>query len=230
MSLPPFKKIILGSGSPRRKQLLEGLGWPVTVRKKDVEELFPDHLKAAHIPLHLAELKAMAFDPELTDDELLITADTIVWLNDIVLGKPVDEADAINTLKKLQGNTHQVFTGVCLTWKNQRHCFSTSTDVTFRHLTEASIIDYVKHYQPMDKAGAYGAQECLPAGMDPLSENEKLFLQQIGKPNLFTESLAVDAAKHVPIIEKINGSYFNVMGLPLVELWAELQQFTKSQV
>ena len=228
MAIPSFKKIILGSASPRRKQLLEGLGWPVTVRKMDVDELFPDHLKAAQIPLHLAELKAMAFDPELKDDELLITADTIVWLNNTVLGKPVDETDAINTLKKLQGNTHQVFTGVCLTWKNQRHCFSTCTDVSFRPLNEDSIIDYVRHYQPMDKAGAYGAQECLPSGMNPLSDKEKLFLLEIGKPDLFERSLAVDASQHVPIIESINGSYFNVMGLPLVELWTELQHFAKN--
>jgi septum formation protein len=227
MIIPSFRTIILGSSSPRRKQLLEGLGWPVIVRKKDVEEIFPDQLQADQIPLHLAELKAKAFERELQDDELLITADTIVWMNGKVLGKPVDEQEAIETLTKLQGNTHEVYTGVCLTWKNRRHCFSTRTAVTFRTLSAQIIGDYVQHYRPLDKAGAYGAQECLPADMNPLSEKEKAFLKEIGKPRLFEESLAVDAAQHVPIIETINGSYFNVMGLPVAELWEELNLFTK---
>lgn len=224
--LPSFHNIILGSGSPRRKQLLEGLGWPVKVVKKDVEEIFPDDLQGALIPIHLAELKAMAFDNELHEDELLITADTIVWMDGKVLGKPSDEKEATDTLLQLQGKTHEVFTGVCLTYRNQRHCFSTCTRVTFSPLDKNTIMDYVKHYRPLDKAGAYGAQECLPAGMNPLSLKEISFLKKIGKPELFTESLAADPDRHVPIIASIDGSYFNVMGLPLAELWDELQLFS----
>lgn len=229
MALPPFRKITLGSASPRRKQLLEGLGWPVKVRTKDVDEVFPVHLKEASIPLHLAELKAMAFDAELESDELLITADTIVWLDGNVLGKPVDAADAFRMLSALQDKTHQVFTGVCLTFNGRRHCFSVRTDVTFQPLSASTIDSYISHYHPMDKAGSYGAQECLPAGMDPLSSHEKEFLGRIGKTELFRSSLAADPGRLVPMIERIDGSYFNVMGLPVAELWDELTHFSNGQ-
>lgn len=228
MSLPPFRKIILGSGSPRRKQLLEGLGWPITVHTKDVDEVFPERLQEANIPLHLAELKAMAFDQELKQDELLITADTIVWLDGKVLGKPTDQVDASRMLSALQNKTHQVFTGVCLTFNGRRHCFSERTDVTFQPLSSATIESYVTHYRPMDKAGSYGAQECLPPGMDPLSRDEKIFLERIGKTELFRTSLAADPDRLVPMIKRIDGSYFNVMGLPVAELWEELIHFSNS--
>jgi septum formation protein len=228
MSVPAFQTIILGSGSPRRKQLLEGLGWPVEVRKPDVEELFPLHLKRGDIPMHLAELKAMAFDGMLKEDELLITADTIVWLEEAVLGKPIDALDAVQMLERLQGKTHQVYTGVCLTHDGQRHCFQTCTHVTFQTLRRSDIEMYVQHYQPFDKAGSYGAQEGLPPGFNPLSPYEHEFLVKIGKPHLFEESLAVDPSRQVPIIATINGSYFNVMGLPIAELWDELHLFSKS--
>ncbi|MFM2134757.1 MAG: septum formation protein Maf [Bacteroidota bacterium] len=228
MSLPPFRKIILGSGSPRRKQLLEGLGWPITVHTKELDEIFPEHLTEANIPLHLAELKAMAFDQELKQDELLITADTIVWLNGKVLGKPIDENDAKRMLSVLQNNTHQVFTGVCLTFDGRRHCFSVRTDVTFEPLSAETIESYVTHYRPMDKAGSYGAQECLPPEADPLSKEEKIFLERIGKKELFRSSLASDPERLVPMIKRIDGSYFNVMGLPVAELWEELIHFSNS--
>ncbi|MFM2206261.1 MAG: hypothetical protein RL213_236 [Bacteroidota bacterium] len=226
MVLPPFSKIVLGSASPRRKQLLEGLGWPVVVRKKEVDEVFPSHLKQEEIPVHLAELKAMAFDGDISAEELLVTADTIVWLDGKVLGKPVDEEDACRMLHELQGKTHQVFTGVSLTCAGRRHCFSVRTDVTFKQLAAATITDYVLHYRPMDKAGSYGAQECLPAGMDPLADHEREFLERIGRPGLFRDSLAVDPQRQVPMIERIDGSYFNVMGLPVAELWDELEHFS----
>lgn len=176
--------------------------------------------------MHLAELKAMAFDHELHADELLITADTIVWLNGKVLGKPTDASDAIQMLSALQDRTHQVYTGVCLTFNGRRHCFSVRTDVTFKPLSVGTIEAYVTHYRPMDKAGSYGAQECLPAGMDPLSKEEKIFLGRIGKTELFRSSLAADPNRLVPMIERIDGSYFNVMGLPVAELWEELTHFS----
>lgn len=229
LSLPnQFHTILLGSGSPRRKQLLEGLGWPVTVVKKDVDETVPPGLERGFIPMQLAEKKAMAFDHELKPDQLLITADTIVWLDDEVLGKPVDEQDAVNMLSSLQGKKHQVYTGVCMTYNSHRHCFQVKTDVTFFPMDHDRILDYVRHYKPYDKAGAYGAQEGLPEGMDPLSDREQEFLAAIGKPGLFKESIAVDEKKRVDIIRKIEGSYFNVMGLPLAELWDELQHFSKT--
>jgi septum formation protein len=227
LSQLPFTKIVLGSGSPRRKQLLEGLGWPVTVVKKEVDESLPPGAKRGSIAMQLAEKKAMAFDGDLPADFLLITADTIVCLGEEVLGKPIDREDAIRMLEKLQGQTHQVYTGVCLTLGRIRHCFSTETHVRFFSLSEEMIASYIDHYQPYDKAGSYGAQEGLPPGINPLSEKEKLFLSQIKNPTLFEDSLAVDPAKQVPIIAQIDGSYFNVMGLPVVELWQELQHLVK---
>ncbi|MFM8431678.1 MAG: Maf family protein [Bacteroidota bacterium] len=220
-----FRKIILGSGSPRRKQLLEGLGWPVRVVKKDVDETIQPGLERGLIPMQLAEKKAMAFDGEMENEVLLITADTIVWLDGAVLGKPVDEQEAKKMLFSLQGKTHQVYTGVCLTLNGQRHCFSVKTDVTFFSMNENKIMDYIRHYRPFDKAGSYGAQEGLPDGLNPLSDKERDFLLDMGKPDLFEQSVAADKNKRVDIIRRIDGSYFNVMGLPLAELWDELQKF-----
>lgn len=217
--------LILGSGSPRRQQLLHGIGWPIRVVRKDVPEIPPELLRGAAVALHLAEFKAMAFDNELEDGQLLLTADTIVWQNNQVLGKPADRAEAIRILQQLQGNTHQVYTGVCLSRNSIRHCFSVETTVHFRDLDLEQINFYVDHYHPFDKAGAYGAQECLPEGMNPCSLEERSFLKKLGKPHLFEDSLASDPSRHVPIIESIEGSYFNVMGLPLVELYRELDHF-----
>lgn len=228
MELPTIRKYILGSGSPRRKLLLEGIGWPVIVRKKDVPEDIPHGLKEGEIPTRLAEEKAMAFDGELKEGELLITADTIVWQNGHVMNKPVNEEDALSMLRKLQGTTHQVFTGVCMTLNGRRHCFSVRSDVTFNALDDTAIRNYIHHYQPYDKAGSYGAQEGLPEGLNPCSEKEIRFLDQIGRPNLFQETLKSEVKAHVPIIHHIEGSYFNVMGLPIAELLDELRMFNKN--
>lgn len=223
--LSHFPTLLLGSGSPRRRQLLEGIGWPVKVIRKDVPEEPPPHLRGAEVALHLAEFKAMAIDGEIPDGALLLTADTIVWQHDRVLGKPADREDALNILQHLQGNRHQVYTGVCLSTPARRHCFSVGTTVSFRSLSRAEIEAYVDHYQPFDKAGAYGAQECLPAGWNPCSPAERDFLEKLGRPRLFEASLAADPGRHVPIIAAIEGSYFNVMGLPLAELYLELDSF-----
>ena len=152
------------------------------VLRKDVPEVPPGHLKGAEVALHLAEFKAMAFDEALAAGQLLLTADTIVWQDGHVLGKPVDRADAVRILDRLQGNRHQVFTGVCLSLLGKRYCFSVETTVTFRRLSSSEIETYIDEYQPYDKAGAYGAQECLPKNMNPCSTEERAFLDHLGKP------------------------------------------------
>jgi predicted house-cleaning NTP pyrophosphatase (Maf/HAM1 superfamily) len=121
-------------------------------------------------------------------------------------------------LKKLSGNSHKVYTGVCISTSSSRKIFSAESTVQFIPAGEKDLLDYIDQYMPYDKAGAYGAQESLPEGMNPLSEKEKIFLNEIGKPDLFEKSLAVKSHARVPLIEKIDGSYFNVMGLPVVEL------------
>lgn len=155
-------KIILASGSPRRQELLKGLGIAFEVKLlPDLDESFPAHLKGEAIPLHISRKKAEAYKALIQPGELVITADTIVWLNNEVLGKPHDENDAITILRKLSGQTHQVITGVCLTTSEWQKCFATVSDVTFAPLTEEEIIYYVSNYHPMDKAGAYGVQEWI---------------------------------------------------------------------
>jgi len=184
--------LLLASQSPRRRALLKELGFPVKiVQPPDVDEIFPDHLKAGEIPVFLAQLKASAYREKIPDDCILVTADTIVWLNNEVIGKPVDREDAIAMLKKLSGNKHQVFTGICLKYKGVSSYFCDETNVYFRSLTDEEIIHYVDLCKPFDKAGAYGIQE---------------WIGYIG-------------------IEKIVGSYFNVMGLPVQQLYRELGTF-----
>lgn len=217
------KKIILGSGSPRRKQLLCELFDAVEVRVKDVNEDFSSDLQREEIPIFLAGQKADAFKNELQDDEILITADTIVWFDNHVLNKPSDRQEALIMLNKLSGNVHQVYTGVCISTAKERRTFSVKSTVQFIKAGEKELLEYVDQYKPYDKAGSYGAQECLPENMNPLSHQEIKFLGEIGKPDLFEKSLAVKDHSKVPLIESIQGSYFNVMGLPVVELWEELK-------
>lgn len=221
---PGGRKIILGSASPRRKQLLQALFPAVKVRVKNVNEDFSPALKGADIPLFLADQKASAFHGELREDEILITADTIVWFDNHVLNKPANRNEAFQMLFKLSGNVHQVFTGVCISAWGSKKIFSVESKVTFRNSGEQALFDYIDQYKPYDKAGAYGAQECLPEGMNPLSEKEMSFLASIGKADLFEKSLAVKGHARVPLIERIEGSYFNVMGLPVVELYAALAE------
>lgn len=155
-------KIILGSQSPRRKELMAGVDIPFRVVNIHADESYPSNLQGGDIPLYIAQLKAQAYPEPLAADEVLITADTIVWLNGQVLGKPKDEADACRMLKRLSGKTHQVFTGVCIkTITGIVECFVEKTDVTFRELTDEEIETYVNKYHPLDKAGAYGVQEWI---------------------------------------------------------------------
>ena len=154
--------IVLASNSPRRKELMSGLGVDYVVKTlPDVDESYPDTLQGEEIPAYISREKAEAYQSMIEPDELLITADTIVWMNGEVLGKPKDREDAIRRLRKLSGASHQVITGVCLTTKGWQNSFTVTTDVTFAVLSEEEIVYYVDKYSPMDKAGAYGVQEWI---------------------------------------------------------------------
>ena len=154
--------VILASNSPRRKELLAGLGVQYEIRTlPDVDESYPDTLQGADIPLYIAREKADAYRSMLHAGELMITADTIVWLEGKVLGKPQDREDALHMLQAMSGKTHEVFTGVCLTTTQRQHTFSARTEVRFSTLSEEEITYYVDHFHPMDKAGAYGVQEWI---------------------------------------------------------------------
>jgi len=155
-------RIILASNSPRRKELLAGLGVDYEVRTlPDVDESYPETLQGADIPLFISKIKADAYKTLLQPDELMITADTIVWMDGMVLGKPRNRFGAIEMLRQLSGHTHQVFTGVTITTATRQHSFSVGTEVRFANLTDEEIVYYVDTYQPMDKAGAYGVQEWI---------------------------------------------------------------------
>jgi septum formation protein len=226
------RKIVLCSASPRRQQLLKELGFEFETVVINADETFPNHLEASDVATFLAEKKADAFRKHYEEGKIYITADTIVSLTPTlspdknrdrhgegeVLNKPLDSADAFSMLKKLSGNTHQVFTAVSLSSMKERKTICVKSNVRFKTLTDEEIKFYVEHYRPFDKAGSYGAQECLPRGMNPCSEEEKKFLEEINKPDLFERTLSKDKA-HFPIIQSIEGSYFNVMGLPIVEVY-----------
>lgn len=183
-------RIILASASPRRRELLAGLDVDFMVRAlPDVDESFPADLQGGDIPLYISKKKADAYRPVMAEDELVITADTIVWLDGAALGKPVDEADARRMLRGMSGKTHSVFTGVTITTKEAQRSFVAQSNVTFAYLTDEEIDYYISKYKPMDKAGSYGVQE---------------WIGYIG-------------------ITCINGSYFNVMGLPVQRLYSELK-------
>jgi len=182
-------KLILASNSPRRKELLAGLGVPFEVRVlQDIDEHYPENLPVNEVARYIAKEKADAYRRIVAADELIITADTVVIVGDEILGKPVDEADAVRMLKLLSGRTHQVTTGVCLLTAEKERCFDVTTDVTFKTLTDEEIHYYVNRYRPFDKAGAYGIQE---------------WIGYIG-------------------VTGLNGSYYNVMGLPVQRIYQEL--------
>ena len=181
-------KIILASNSPRRKELLSGLGVDYEVKTlPDVDESYPDGLSGEGIAKHIARGKAEAYRSLIQADELVITADTIVWLDGTVMGKPKDEEEAKDMLMRLSGKTHQVITGVCLTTTSTQKTFATVTDVTFATLTDEEVDYYVTRYQPMDKAGSYGVQEWIGfVGVENLSGS---YFNVMGLPiqRLYTE-------------------------------------------
>ena len=185
-------KIILASNSPRRKELLAGIDVDFSVRVIDgIDESYPADLPTKDIATYISQKKADVYRQVMAPDELVITADTIVVLDNIVMGKPYDEADACHMLQALSGRTHQVITGVTLTAINRQISFSVETDVTFKDFTDVEIQYYVSHYHPLDKAGAYGIQE---------------WIGHIG-------------------VTALNGSYFNVMGLPVQRIYEALKSF-----
>lgn len=164
MVLTNLKKyqVILASNSPRRKELLAGLGVEYEVRTlPDIDESYPEALQGADIPLYIAKEKADAYLSILKPGELMITADTIVWLDGKVLGKPLDREEALQMLRDMSGRTHEVFTGVCLTTTEWQRSFTAQTEVRFSKLSEEEIAYYVDQFHPMDKAGAYGVQEWI---------------------------------------------------------------------
>ena len=155
-------RIVLASNSPRRKELLAGLGLSFEVRvMQGIDESYPSGLPVDEVALYIAGKKAEAYRGAMSSDELIITADTVVIVGDEILGKPSDEHDAERMLRLLSGRTHQVMTGVCLCSLGQESRFSVTTDVSFKSLTDEEIDYYITHYHPFDKAGAYGIQEWI---------------------------------------------------------------------
>lgn len=183
-------KLILASGSPRRKQLLEEAGFHFTIEKTDAEEAFPPHLKREEVARYLAMYKSEQFR-ELSPDELLITADTIVCLEDDILNKPSDYKEAFSMLNKLSGRKHEVITAVCFRTSVINTTIHVITSVYFKPLSAEEIDYYIRHFEPYDKAGGYGIQE---------------WIGLIG-------------------ITRIEGSYFNVVGLPVKEVYEILKSF-----
>lgn len=172
--------IILASGSPRRQQFFKDLDLDFEIRFKEVEEIFPETLKAEEITNYLSTLKANAFEGELQDNDLLITSDTIVWHKNCPLGKPKDAQEAFEILKSLSNNTHEVITSVCFKTKNKTEVISETTKVTFNALSDEAIQYYLDNYQPFDKAGAYGIQEWI--GFIGVSKIEGSYTNVMGMP------------------------------------------------
>lgn len=191
MNWLPDYNYILASKSPRRQELLKSLGINFKVVINEVDESYPDNLTREDIPVYLAELKAKHFYVGLKENDLLITADTIVWFNGEVLGKPANWPEAVQTLQKLSDNEHQVITGICLSSVKRQKTFFSVSNVRFKKLSLDEIEYYVSEYKPFDKAGAYGIQE---------------WIGYIG-------------------ITHIEGSFYNVMGLPIQQLYTEIQNF-----
>ena len=183
--------VILASGSPRRQQFFKDLDIDFSIQLKTVEERYPKELKAAEITDFLADLKSKAFT-DLQQKDLLITSDTIVWLEGTALGKPKDAKEAFDMLKRLSGKKHEVITSVSIKSASFQKIINDSTTVNFKKLTDEEIHYYINNYKPYDKAGAYGIQE---------------WIGFIG-------------------IESIEGSYFNVVGLPVHKLYEELMKLT----
>ncbi|TBX70113.1 septum formation protein Maf [Flavobacterium silvisoli] len=173
-------QIILASGSPRRQQFFRDMDLAFEIRLKDIEETYPDHLQGVEITNYLAELKASAFEGEINENELLITSDTIVWLESKALGKPKDYQDAVAILKSLSNKTHEVITSVCFKTKHQTETIFEVTKVTFNTLSDEEIQYYLDKYKPFDKAGAYGIQEWI--GLIGISKIEGSYTNVVGLP------------------------------------------------
>ncbi|WP_421804899.1 Maf family nucleotide pyrophosphatase [Flagellimonas sp.] len=174
------KKIILGSGSPRRKMFLEELGLDFEVRPKSVEEVYPTELQGQEISEYLAQLKASPFLEELEPDEIVITSDTVVWHNNTSLAKAADQAEAFEMLRTLSGDWHEVITSVCFTTKDSQKTVSGITKVKLKEFSDDEINYYIETCQPFDKAGAYGIQEWI--GMIGITEIQGSYTNVVGLP------------------------------------------------
>ena len=195
--LSPYH-LILASGSPRRRALLKDLGLSFTLAPNhDLEENFPEEMPAREVPVYLAGKKSDAFATGLGENDILITADTIVILHGQIIGKPSSAEEAVSMLSRLSGHTHTVITGVCLRNRNKQYCFSDRSEVIFRKLTEEEIRYYVCHYQPFDKAGAYGIQEWI--GYVAIEEIRGSFYNVMGLP---VQKLYIELGKFVDSLQK----------------------------
>ncbi len=199
-------------------------GFEFRIEKPVEDESFPTTLRAELVPSYLAEKKATGHRSRV-DDDIVITSDTVVILDGTILNKPVHREEAINMLSRLAGRTHLVITAVCLLSKGKEALFDERTHVTFKPLGTKEITGYVEHYKPYDKAGAYGAQEFLPPGLNPCSAEEITFLKKIGKIDLIEKSITTRGGSGIVGIEKIEGSYFNVMGFPIHKVYEHLLEF-----
>jgi septum formation protein len=189
MTTIPYN-VILASKSPRRQELIKGLELPFEIRTYDVDESFPGTLKAHEIAVYLAEKKAQAYPLPVPQGSVLLTADTIVWVNGHVLNKPENADEAFAMLKEICGTVHEVFTGVSLRTADKIHTFYDRTEVTCKAIPDEAIRHYINHYKPFDKAGSYGIQDWFG----------------------------------YTAVEKVNGCFYNVMGLPVSKLYGELQR------
>lgn len=221
-------RFILASGSPRRRMLLEHLGLRFDVRIKQTSEDFPPALSGAAIPEFLCLEKAKPFLKDLKPKDLLITADTIVRINGRVLNKPGNREEAIAMLSELSGKMHEVFTAFCLTSNKRQITHSVRSAVTFRRLDPWLIQNYLDACSPYDKAGSYGAQDFMAGERNACSPEENAFIKTIGCSALGSDCYSVPAMNgkmKFDGIERIEGSYFNVMGFPVVEFWQKLEKF-----
>lgn len=218
------RPLILASSSPRRQYLMKEAGFQFSIEKPEVEEVFPEGLPTEEVARYLASIKAESFRPRLRD-EVIVTADTVVILDGKILNKPVDRQDAFRMLTSLSDRTHTVMTGVSIVSKEKEEHFDDSTNVTFQKLLPREINFYIDHFKPFDKAGAYGAQDTLPEGMNPCSSEEMEFLRKIKKENLVQESMPFAVGARVVLVRQISGSYFNVMGLPVHKVYSHLKDW-----
>lgn len=157
--MPNNRNLILASKSPRRQELIKGLEIPYTVYTYETDESFPANLQSEEIALYLADKKSQAYPLPLADHEILLTADTIVWINNHVLNKPANEKEALEMLQEICGNTHQVFTGICLRSANKQVLFAECSEVTCKSMPTEHLLHYIRNYHPFDKAGSYGIQD-----------------------------------------------------------------------
>lgn len=182
--------IILGSKSPRRKELLEGLNIPFEIKTFETDEVYPETIAIDSIPVYLAKLKSKPFLPSISKDEIVITSDTIVVLGEKVLGKPKDKLEAISMLQELSGKTHQVITGVALTTVDSQDFISVKTEVTFEDISIEEITNYVESFRPFDKAGSYGIQEWI--GYAKVKSIKGCYYNVIGLPLSALYQLLID--------------------------------------